>query len=64
MKKLYVAGLIWVAGNYYFDDFIINAPVDDVSSLKEADIRTIKDIVLGSYGKKLVAIFNIIGLAD
>lgn len=54
MKKLYVAGSIWVAGHYYyyyFDDFIINVPLINAGKLKEADIRTIKDIVLGSYGK-------------
>lgn len=64
MKKLYVAGSIWVAGHYYFDDFIINAHVDDVSKLKESDIKTVKDLVLYSYGKKLVAIFNIMELAN
>lgn len=66
MKKLYVAGLVWVAGHYYyyFDDFIVNVPLINAGKLKEADIRTIKDIVLGSYGKKLVAIFNIMELAD
>lgn len=64
MKKLYVAGSIWVAGHYYFDDFIVNAPVDDVSKLKESDIKTVKDLVLYSYGKKLVAILNIMELAD
>lgn len=64
MKKLYVAGSIWVAGHYYFDDFIINVPLINAGKLKEADIRTIKDIVLGNYGKELVAIFNIMELSD
>lgn len=43
---------------------IVNVPLINAGKLKEADIRTIKDIVLGSYGKKLVAILNIMELAD
>lgn len=64
MKKLYVAGSIWVVGHYHFDDFVINANVDNVEKLKQSEIDMIKCIILNSYGKKLVAIFNIMELAE
>ena len=64
MKKLYVAGSVWVAGNYYFDEFIVTIPTDSVGKFKEHDIRMIKEAVLLSHGKKLVAILNIMELAD
>lgn len=64
MKKLYVAGPIWVVGNYHFDDFVINANVDNVEKLKQSEIDMIKSIILNSYNRKLVAIFNIMELAE